>query len=349
LTVKGVLKALGSMRRLGPWIRKQRKTLWIAVLVSILGIAAEVARPWPVKVVIDQVILGQSWSLLPESLQSPSSRWTVLFMACGALLVLAGLSGFLTYTRTVLLAQAGQQVVARLRMDLHRHLMLLSLGYHSRQRSGDLLVRVSGDASMMKPLLADGIFDLVQQLLMAIGVLCIMLMLDPLLALAAALTIPTVAIVTKIYGSRLRTAAKKQRKKEGKIAQAVGDSLRAIPVIQAFSLEKEAAKRFARQNKKSLKAGVAASRLQGAMSRWTELALASGTALILLLGTYKVIQETRPHALQALEKGRDPSRAPREGLGLRRPGLRGPGCAPGYGAAQPALCAGKGPGRDPVP
>jgi len=289
LSFQGVRDALRSVGRLNPWIRGQRRTLWIAAGVSVAGIAAEVARPWPVKVVIDQVILGQTWSTLPESLQGEGARWTVLFIACGSLLVLAGLSGFFNYTRTVLLAQAGQRVVASLRNDLHHHLMQQSLNYHGRQRTGDLLVRVSGDAAMMKPLLADGIFDLVQQLLLAFSVLFIMLLLDPLLALAAALTIPTIAFVTKLYSDRLRAAATKQRKKEGKMAIAVGELLRSIPVIQAYSLQKEAAKRFSRQNKKSLKAGVAASRLEGAMSRWTELALASGTAVILLLGTWRVL------------------------------------------------------------
>lgn len=76
------------------------------------------------------------------------------------------------------------------------------------------------------------------------------------------------------------------------MAVAVGELLRSIPVIQSFCLQKEATKRFARQNKKSLKAGVAAARLEGAMSRWTELALAAGVAAILLLGTKRVIDKS---------------------------------------------------------
>ncbi|MEW6745091.1 MAG: ABC transporter ATP-binding protein [Planctomycetota bacterium] len=276
--------------RLQPWVRPHRKTLLLATVVLLAGVATDIARPWPIKLVVDQVILAQPLSWLPDWLAGNEHRIRLLTASCATLLILAALGGILAYWKTVLLAGTGQRVVARMRDSLHNRLLRMSLAFHGKHRSGDLLVRLTGDASMMNMLLIEGIFALGEEALMVGAVLLVMLLLDPVLGLVAGLVLPAVGLLMLFYGGRLKVAARKQRRKEGQIAAAVGESLEAVPVIQAYSLESVAAERFARRNKKSLKAGLAATRLEGAMSRWTEVALAGGTAVILLFGTHRVLQ-----------------------------------------------------------
>ncbi len=271
-------------QRLMPYVRPFRARLWVGGIFTILFIGVGLLQPVPIKIVIDQVILGHDADWLPGFLRGPDHRAALLAACCLAVLSLAGLTGLFGYIRTVSLAIAGQRVVAKLRVDLHRKLLQLPLAWHGQQRSGDLLVRLSGDTVMMRNLLVEGLFALGQELLMASGVLIVIAILEPMLALMAALVVPMVVTLMYFFGKRIRAAARKQRKKEGQIGTVISEALASIPVIQSYSLEEQAAERFQKQNKKSLKAGVAATRLESKMSGWTEVSIAIGIALTLWIG-----------------------------------------------------------------
>lgn len=258
------------------------------MLCTLALLLLHLVRPWPIKVVVDQIILGQDWSLLPDALRGAENVHKLLYVSCAAVLVLAALAGWFGYQRSVMLATAGQRVVAKLRQELHDRLMRMSIGFHAKQRSGDLFVRLSGDAPMMRQLLVEGPMDFAQELLLTLGVLVMMAWLNPKIAVIAALVVPLVVVILLVFGNRLRLAAKRQRKKEGQIGTAIAESLGSVALIQAYSLEDEAAERFARRNKKSLKAGVAATRLESKISGWTEVALSIGTAVTLLIGVFEV-------------------------------------------------------------
>jgi ABC-type multidrug transport system fused ATPase/permease subunit len=159
--------------RLLPYARPHAANLSAAGMLTALIVLTDLARPWPIKVVIDQVILGQSWAALPSWLAADRSR--LLLVACVTLLALAALGGALTYLRTTLLARAGQEVVNRLRRDLYARLLQLSLRYHDRHPRGDLLVRLTGDVSLIRMLVIEGAFLVGQEIVTLIGVLVVML------------------------------------------------------------------------------------------------------------------------------------------------------------------------------
>ncbi len=276
--------------RLSRYVRPFRSRLALGAGISGLVIGAGLLRPWPIKIVIDQVILGRHWSRLPSWLPGPEHPTRLLVVCVCTVLGLAALVGWLEFKKVIVLATVGHNVVARIREDLHDHLLDLSLAFHGRQRAGDLLIRMSGDTVMMRQLLVEGVFAFLQEIVLVLGVLVVMALLDPYLALISALVIPLVVFVMVRFGSRLRDAARQQRKKEGQIGAAITESLLTVPVIQAYSLADEAAKRFSGRNRKSLKAGLAATRLEAKMSGWTEVSLALGVALVLWVGTGKVVE-----------------------------------------------------------
>jgi len=258
-------------------------------MLTLASVAFQLLGPWPLKVVIDQVILGEPWAFLPAPLAGPENRVRLLWICVAALLAFAIGRGVAGYLFTVTVAKTGNRVIAKLRGDVHAHLIRLSLSFHDRQKRGDLLVRLTGDAAMMKTLLVEGIFLLGQELLTLVGILAIMLVLNPPLALVAGTVVPVVILVVLRLGRRLKAAAKRQRRKEGEIAATAAETLDGVAVIQAFGLESKAEEFFDAQARKSRRAGVAAARLEGAMARSTEIAIAFGTALVVLMGTGQVL------------------------------------------------------------
>lgn len=273
---------------LRPFARKERVSLVVGSVCTLLVVATNVAQPWPIKVVIDQVILGQRWTLLPDALSGTENATRLLFVCIAAVVGLAVLRGLFGYLQGVLLAGSGQRIVARLQQALHDRLLRLSLAYHSRQRSGDLLMRLSGDTSMVRQLLVDGLFSVGEEILLVVAVLGVLSYFDVRIAALAAIVVPAVLLLLLFFGKRLRQAARKQRKKEGEIGAAMSESLQAVAVIQAYGLEEHARSRFAKRSKKGLKAGLTSTRIEGKLGALTELALALGTAGTLLVGVHEV-------------------------------------------------------------
>jgi ATP-binding cassette, subfamily B, bacterial len=208
--------AFAVWRRLLPYLRPHRRRLGLAAFLTVLAVAIELCKPWPIKVVIDQVLLGQDWSLLPAAWRNDPT--TLTWWAIGATLGLALLGGIATYYRDLRLAEAGQRAVATVRSDALDAVLLQTLAFHERHRAGDLLVRLCGDAPNLRTLLVDGLFAMGREALLVLGTLAVMLAVDWRLALAAVTVLPLVGLLAALAAIRLRRAARKQRKKEGQLA-----------------------------------------------------------------------------------------------------------------------------------
>jgi ABC-type multidrug transport system fused ATPase/permease subunit len=281
-----VRAAFAVWTRLLPYLRPYRARLGAAVLLTVLVVAIELAKPWPLKLVVDQVLLGQDWALLPDSLRHDGPALTTA--AIVATIALALLGGLCAYWRELWLADAGQRAIARVRSDALDAVLAQSAAFHDRHRTGDLLVRLGGDAQNLRTLLVDGLFALGREALLVLGTLLVLAAIDWRLALGAVGVLPLVGIASALASIRLRAAARKQRKKEGQLVTAAHETLSAIPVIQAYGLEAAAAQTFGQQSRRSARAGREATRIEGKLGLATDLALALGTGFVLWLGTTRV-------------------------------------------------------------
>lgn len=269
-----------------PYLEPHRTRLAGAAALTSVAVAVELARPWPIKVVVDQVLLGTDWPLLPAAWRGDGA--TIMAAAVAATVLLAACGGAAALWRDLWLADAGQRAVGKVRRDALDAVLRQSLGALVHHRAGDLLVRLCGDAQSLRTLLVEGLFALGREALLLGGTLLVMALLDWRLCLAAAAVLPVIGLLMALFAVRLRAAARKQRKKEGELAAAAHETIAAVPVVQAYGLEQVAARSFARQNRRSARAGLQATRLEGRLGLATDVALALGTAFVLWLGVARV-------------------------------------------------------------
>ena len=281
-------QALYVWRRLFPYLGAYRGRLFAAFSLTTIVVLAELAKPWPLKVVIDQVLGDEPWAILPESMTGKENAGSLALLAGAAVLVFSIITGFASYFRDLWLAETGQKVVNRIRRHALDRMLLMSLRWHEQRRRGDLLLRLVSDASQLRVLLIDGLFSLMREGLLVGGTLVVLLIMDWRIALMAIAVMPAIAIMTSLFGVKLRSAARKQRAKEGDLATSVHETMSAIPVIQAYGLEEQAADAFTKANRKSAKAGLAATRLEGRLGIGAETALALGIGLTLYYGALRV-------------------------------------------------------------
>src|SRR5438309_7014916 len=134
--------AISLRRQVFSSLRPYRAMLGFALAQVVLIGGAELLKPWPLKLVIDNVLGSQqlSWSLV-----AGWSRATLLLAACAGLVVVYIVLGALNMLNNYTTARIGQNMVNDLRGALYTHLQRLSLAFHNRRQVGDLLYRVTTD------------------------------------------------------------------------------------------------------------------------------------------------------------------------------------------------------------
>ncbi|PSN77499.1 protein tyrosine phosphatase, partial [filamentous cyanobacterium CCP4] len=275
-----------------PTIRPQWPLLAVSGLALVADVVLRVLEPWPMKVIFDYVLVPAR-SDAPSQL-APLSAWDPALLLTGAVVAMVALTGLravATYWNTVSLAIASSRIMTQIRNQLYRHLQRLSLGYHSQARSGDLIVRVSGDASRLQEVLITAALPLVSSLLTLVGMVGVMVWLDWRLALLSTVTLPLFWLAATRFSQRIRSASLQQRKQEGAVAATAAESLAAIKLVQALSLEEAFADTFAEQNQRSLSEAVATKRLAAHLERTVDVVIALGTALVLWAGAQLVIRD----------------------------------------------------------
>jgi ATP-binding cassette subfamily B protein len=249
------------------------------------------AEPWPLKVVIDQVLFHKPahgiW-LHPFLIFGDSSY--DLLAAAGVVLASAGLlRGVSYYYEDYLLSTTAQETVYDIRTRLYRHLHRLPLAFHQRRSIGDLLVRLSADIVLLRDVLIDSVVNLASGLILVVLMLAVMLLVDPVLTGISVAVMPVIVLLSATYGKRIRETANKQRSREGHLAAAMHEALGAIDVVQLNCAAERELGRFQELSRRSLKHGSRTVRLEARMNRGIELALTGGTVVVLFAGTLRAL------------------------------------------------------------
>jgi ATP-binding cassette subfamily B protein len=268
------------------------------LLVVFLGMLAESAvgllRPWPLKVVIDQVI-GTPHTSHHAPLQvglAPlhASRMTILSMACVATLLLAVLNGLLTYAHTQALGRVGQQFIFDIRCAVFAHIQRLSLGFHDRWRTGDLISRVTGDIQAVQDMIVTGLLNFIANLTTIVGMVGIMLVMDWRFTLVALSISPALFWVVLRYTRRIRLASRAARRSDGLIASIAQETFASIRVVQAFAAEPYQDNQFEAQSQTSLRSYLTAVTLQSQFTPLVDVLTSVGMALVLYVGARRVLE-----------------------------------------------------------
>ena len=283
------LLALG--RRFRPLLAPHRGSMVRAGLWMLGGIGAGLLAPWPIQLVVDGVLLDHKNRGLVRFITRfvPAEPTPLLLVACVLLVSLVAIQGLCTFRQQILAATVGHRVLSDLRLAVFAKLQRLSLSFHDRCGAGDLLLRMTGDVSLLRAILVPAALESVSRLLVLVGMLAFMATMDPWLTLIGIASLPLLGLTSMRFGARIRAVTRSQRRKEGKIAAVAGEALLSIPAVQAYSRESAVSGRFHKQSNRSLRADLKTLRLAESMARIVELTLALGTSLVLWIGTRRAL------------------------------------------------------------
>ncbi len=189
------------------------------------------------------------------------------FAALGNVLLLALAiyvgANVLSWLQGYLLNGVVQNTVLRLRADVEDKINRLPLPYLDKQPRGELLSRVTNDIDNISTSLQQTLSQLLTSLLTVIGVVAMMFVISPLLALIALVTIPLSMIVTKAIAKRSQRQFIAQWKHTGGLNAQIEEAFSGHALVKVFGRQREIEESFARQNEDLFRASFGAQFVSG--------------------------------------------------------------------------------------
>jgi ATP-binding cassette subfamily B protein len=269
----------GAKRLIQGIVRRHWPALGGAAGSTVLITLADLAQPWPLKFLIDNLLTGRS---IPFELTGDDVRTLVLIAA--AVIGIVMVDALATYTGELWLKRSGERIAHELRLAMYTHLQRLSLAYHDRRQKGDLVTRLTGDANSVGTLFSENVGSIGQAILTLIGMLVVSIVIDPLLGLAMFAVAPVLAFVTVHYRRQVRVASRRQRKREGEIASLAAESLSAMRVVKAFGGERYEAERVSERSEERRRQGVYAANIEARFGGAVDVLGSVAVAVVLVVG-----------------------------------------------------------------
>ncbi len=270
------------------------KAALLAVGLCLIGVtAAELLAPWPIKIIFDYILLANP---LPEGLSfltpvfAKGHTFSLLVLA-GAVLLIALLQGFFAYFQVLITSRMSFHFVYLIRRALFDHLQHLSLSFHDRARSGELMTKISGDTKILKELFSESAFNFIAHLMKIMGMLVVMFLLNWKVTLLILFTFPPVIFLLFYTFQKIKHQAKKQRKEEGKIGSRINELLTMIPLVQSYARESYETARFETESNETLQRSIRMTRLTAISTRTVEILCAVGIAAAIFFGSQQVLQQ----------------------------------------------------------
>jgi len=283
---------------LKPWmdlLRPHRRVLTFALLAAIGETIMDVAQPWPLKVVLDNVlhqhsVPGRGWLNHLVVSTAGTDQWAILRLAALAALIIAVVGALCSYIENYLTTSMGQWVSHDQRLTVYAHVQRLSLAYHDNKQTGDLMSRVTSDIDAVRSFLISGLLDGLIDVLTLVGMIGVMLYIDWRFTLVALSIAPILFAVVYTYTRKIKKASREVRKKEGQMVSVMQEVLSSIHVVKAFAREDYEQKRLQEESLESVEAALRARTLKAKLTPLVEVIVAVGTSAVLWFGARLVLQ-----------------------------------------------------------
>jgi ABC-type multidrug transport system fused ATPase/permease subunit len=261
-----------------------RKPYVAGVLLLMVEAGTAVLEPWPIAYLVDY-LQGARPDLQGLGFL-PSARTTTILVLTVAIIALAAANSAADSLTEVSMARAGRSLGYSIRVAMYSHLQRLSLAYHDKRRTGDVLTRVTGDVLVVEDFVVKSVSNILGSLMVLVGSFLFLLYRSWNVALVALLVVPLLAVVSNHYSRRIKTASKTQRDREGDLASTTQEMLTSIRLVQSYGRGVVDLERFSGQTERSMTASLVAANIQARFSFAIALLEAFAISTVIWLGVW---------------------------------------------------------------
>jgi len=224
------LKKGKVLARLWTYMRPHRRKLLVVSSLVLSGAVVNLAPPYLVKTLVDDVLLGDS-----------GRRLLLLVLALAGSYLAGTLIGIV---RGRMSARLASRMMHEVRFDFYQAVQGLSLRRYDKTQTGTLISRLTGDTQMLNFVFADVGAFILPALVQIVGICVVLFFLDWRLALWVLIPAPLLVLVTLLTFRRLRRSYHRLWQRRAKMTARANDAISGIRVIKAFSQEPKEIDRF---------------------------------------------------------------------------------------------------------
>ena len=257
----------------------------IGLVLSLCGIALNLLKPWPFKIIVDDILprnphayFGTSPDLIP--------------LLCLALVGIQVLWGLTNLASNYIFVKAGLQALLKLRTDLYAYLQSLSLKYHDARRSSDSSFRVAYDSQSIQTIYNKGFTNIFGSIITLIGTFLVMIRIDWQLTLLSLAVVPPIVAAIYFFAHRIRRDSTSIQEQESALLAQAQEGLSAVRMVHAFGREEWEVRQFHLQAQQSLHANLRLTLTNVNSALVISTLMVMGTAAMYYLGTLHVLAGT---------------------------------------------------------
>ena len=269
------------------------KLLGVGLIAAIGEGMANLLEPWPLKIVLDNVLKSRqihgwlnSWILMTVG----DDKLAILKFCAVAVLMIAIMGAICSYAQKYITTSVGQWVMHDLRLTLYHRIQRLSLSYHDRSQTGDLISRVTSDIDAIQSFIASGLLSSLINCITLVGMVGVMFYINWRFTLVALCIAPVLFAVVYTYTRRIKKASREVRKKEGEIVSVIQEVLSSIRVVKAFAREDYEERRLEEESLESVEIALRARALKAKLAPFVDIIVAIGTGLVLWFGARMALE-----------------------------------------------------------
>ncbi len=229
--------------RLARFVVPYRGKVAVAMLALVVAAGCVLALGQGLKLVVDRGFGSGSPDLLDGAL--------------AAMIGVAALLSAATFVRFYLMMTLGERVVADLRRAVFSHILALEPGYFESMRTGEVISRLTNDATLLQQVIGYGLSMFVRNLLMMAGAVVMMFVVSWKLAAFVLLGIPATLVPILLLGRRVRRLSRDNQDRVADVSAYVDEAVHEIRTVQAYAHEDADREAFGRHAEAAYRSGVA--------------------------------------------------------------------------------------------
>lgn len=274
-------------------VRPYRGSLAIILAAMLLQTAASVAAPWPLKIVLDNVVGSHKLPHWLEQLLRPmlsgTSKMQIAVAAAMAVVLIAAAGAIASYTANYYTTSVGQWVANDLRLRTYQHLQHLSLSYYDTHETSLLLSTLTADVETIQSFASSSTLGIFVDLFTIVAMLVIMFWLNWDFTLIAVAVTPFMLLLVSRFKKVVKKATHEVRKQQSETVAVLQRGLQSVRVVKAFGRQDLAQEELSEVSKATVEAALRARKIKAMLSPIVTVTVALCTAAVLWRGSSLIL------------------------------------------------------------
>jgi ABC-type multidrug transport system fused ATPase/permease subunit len=270
-----------------------RSSLAIVLVAMLVETLMSLAAPWPLKVVLDNVVGGKHlpyWlSDLLRAVLGNGGKTHIALLAGVGLIAIAAIGALASYVDSYLSESVAQGMAHDLRMRTYHHLQRLSLSYYENHRIGASLSTLTSDIDTIQNFASSGTLGILVDILAVFGMFVLMFWLNWAFALLAAAVAPFLLWFVSRHKRALKNATKEMRGNEAEMVAVRMSALGSQRVVKAFGAQELEESRLDQVSEATVQSALRARKIKAFLSPVVAVIVAMSTAFVLWRGAGLVV------------------------------------------------------------